>query len=74
LTHAPGKPKPRTSATSSDTPAVTREFFEVLAGGRFSVPSNAISSICEGVICVSPLVVSIQLSLIIICCQLSLDS
>ena len=25
LTHAPGKPKPRTSATSSDAPAVTRE-------------------------------------------------
>jgi hypothetical protein len=25
LTHAPGKPKPRTSATSSDPPAVTRE-------------------------------------------------
>ena len=25
LTHAPGKPKPRTSAASSDAPAVTRE-------------------------------------------------
>ena len=25
LTHAPGKPRPRTSATSSDAPAVTRE-------------------------------------------------
>jgi len=25
LTHAPEKPKPRTSATSSDAPAVTRE-------------------------------------------------
>ena len=25
LTHAPAKPKPRTSATSSDAPAVTRE-------------------------------------------------
>jgi hypothetical protein len=25
LTHAPGKPKPRTSATSSDASAVTRE-------------------------------------------------
>jgi hypothetical protein len=25
LTHAPGNPKPRTSATSSDAPAVKRE-------------------------------------------------
>jgi hypothetical protein len=25
LTHAPGKLKPRTSATSSDAPAMTRE-------------------------------------------------
>ena len=35
LTHAPGKPKPRTSATSSDAPAVKRKAEENWGKGKW---------------------------------------